>query len=178
MALVDHVGDVGCRLRFPLEHSNLVKDSENLIGVDGAERQIVIGVPPIVEMESAHHFLLKEPRNDLLDVLSLVVMTGIDQHHGLGPGLLCKEKCHTPIGDVRMIEGGLEWFVFEKQSLAGFQRAVNFSKGFLKIADSLANILSARIVGTIGEPGGDVSGAKGAGDCDAFEYVSESHPAN
>ena len=42
VALVDHIGDVGSGLRFPLEHFDFVEDSENLVGVDRTEGQVVV----------------------------------------------------------------------------------------------------------------------------------------
>ena len=43
-----------------------------------------------------------------------------DQNQGLRSGRSCEQKRHPPIGDVRVIEGGLEGFVFEQQPLSGF----------------------------------------------------------
>ena len=65
---------------------NLVEDAENLVGIDGAQSQIVVGVPAIVEMESADHLVMQQPGHDLLDVLRLIVMAGIHQNVGLRTG--------------------------------------------------------------------------------------------
>ena len=46
VALIDHVGDIGALSVFPLEIEDLVKNSEDLIRVNGAQGQIVIGVAP------------------------------------------------------------------------------------------------------------------------------------
>jgi len=88
VALVDHIGDVGSGLRFPLEHFDFVEDSENLVGIDRTEGQVVVRVTPVIEMKPSHHFLVEEPRDDLFDVLRLVVMSGIDKNKGLGTGFL------------------------------------------------------------------------------------------
>jgi hypothetical protein len=50
MALVDHEGNAGALLRAGVE--DLVKDAENLIGVDGAEGQVVVRILAVVEVES------------------------------------------------------------------------------------------------------------------------------
>ena len=65
---------------LPLEEADLVEDAEDLVRVDGAQRQVVVGVAAVVEVEAAQHVLAEQPRHDLLDVLRLVVMAGIHQH--------------------------------------------------------------------------------------------------
>ena len=92
MALIDHVSDVGCRPGFPLVEKNLVKNSEDLIRVDRAERQIVVSVTAIIKMESAEHVFRKQPGDDLLDILRLIMMTGINQHFCLWPGGAGKQQ--------------------------------------------------------------------------------------
>ena len=107
-------------VRFPLKHSDFVEDAENLIGIDGAEREVVIGVAAIVEMEAADHFLMKKPGDDLLDILRLVVMARVDEHQSLRAGMFREEQRHSPVCDIRVIEGGFEGLVFDEQALAGF----------------------------------------------------------
>ena len=69
MALINHVCDVGARSGLPLEIENLVEDAKDLIGVDRPHGQIVVGIPPIVEVEAAQHPLRQQPGDDLFDVL-------------------------------------------------------------------------------------------------------------
>ena len=118
--MIDHVGDVGDFVVLPFEHLDFVEDAEHLIGIDRAEGQVVVGVAAIVEVESAHHVVMKEPCDDLLDVLCLVVMSGIDEDERLRTGVFCEEVGHAPVGDVGVIEGGLKGFVFDEQALIGF----------------------------------------------------------
>src|SRR5580693_9259778 len=50
VALINHVGDIGVFASLPLVKKNLMKDPEDLVGVDGAKSEVVIGVAAIVEM--------------------------------------------------------------------------------------------------------------------------------
>ncbi len=64
-----------------------MEDAEDLVGVNGAEGEIVVGIASIVEVEAAQHAGVQQPRYNLLDVLRGVVMTGVDQHARLRAGL-------------------------------------------------------------------------------------------
>ncbi len=86
MALVHHVGDIGLVPGFPFEETDLVEDAEDLIRIDGAQGQIVVGKAAVVQMKAAQHAVIEEPGYDLLDVLGLVMMAGIHQDCGLRPG--------------------------------------------------------------------------------------------
>src|SRR5579872_543565 len=83
MTLIHHVRDIRTAASLPLEELNFVEDAKDLIRIDGTQRQIIVGITPIVEMEAAEHVFGEEPCNDLLDVLRGVVMSGIDQNFGL-----------------------------------------------------------------------------------------------
>jgi hypothetical protein len=47
------------------------------------------------------------------------VVAGVDQNAGLRAGLARKVGGHAPVGDVGVIEGGLEGLVFDEQALVG-----------------------------------------------------------
>ena len=94
-----------------------MENAEHLIRIDGAQRQIVVGVAAIVEMESAQHVLVEQPGHDLFDVLGLVVMPGVHQNDRLRAGIFGKQKRHAPVGNVGVIERGLKWLVFDQQAL-------------------------------------------------------------
>jgi hypothetical protein len=51
---------------------DLVKDPKNLMRIAGAESKIVVGVAPVVEVETAEPVLVEEPRDDRLDLLGVV----------------------------------------------------------------------------------------------------------
>ena len=55
-----------------------MEDAKYLVRIDGAEREVVVGVAAVVEVEAAEEAGVQEPRNDLLDVLGRVMMAGID----------------------------------------------------------------------------------------------------
>ena len=71
MALVDHVGDIDGSSCFPLVVSNFVKDTEDLVGIDRSQGKVVVGVAAVVEVESAEQIKMKQPCDDLLDILPL-----------------------------------------------------------------------------------------------------------
>ena len=96
VALVDHVGDLRHLAAVGGKEMDFVEDAEDLVGVDRAERQVVIGVFAVVEVEAAEHVLVEEPRHDLLDVDRVVVVAGVDEHLGARASLLGIEERHAP----------------------------------------------------------------------------------
>src|SRR6185437_1249960 len=54
VALVDHEGDVEA-LAFTLGGMNLMEDAEYLVRINGAKRQVVVGIASVVEMKSTQH---------------------------------------------------------------------------------------------------------------------------
>ncbi len=152
VTLVDDVGR-GRRVRMlPAIELDLVKDAEGLIWVDGTERQIVVGVAAVVEVQAAEHFLMLQPSENLLNVLRLIMVAGIDQHEGLRAGSAGEQQGHAPVGDVGVIEGRLEWFVFDQHALARSERFTSCSEALGEPADAMTDILRAWIVRSIGEP--------------------------
>ena len=117
VALIDHVGDVGARAGLVLEERDLVEDAEDLIRIDRPERQVIVGIAAIVEVEAAQHPLGEQPGHDLLDVLRQVVMPGVHQHPGLRAGGAGEQQRHAPVGDVGVIERRLERLVFDEHPL-------------------------------------------------------------
>ena len=85
VALVDHVGDSGAET-VGKAGMDLVEDAEDLVGVDGAEGQIVVGIAAVVEVEAAEQAGVKKPGDNLLDVLRGVVVAGVDEDAGLRAG--------------------------------------------------------------------------------------------
>src|SRR6202040_2360441 len=101
------VGEVGLLASPPLGEKDFVEDAEDLVGIDGAKSEVVIGVAAIVEMKTAEHVLGKKPGHDLFDVLRGVVMAGIDENFGLWAGMASEKQSHAPVGDVGMVESWL-----------------------------------------------------------------------
>jgi hypothetical protein len=97
--------------------------------------------------------MMQQPGHDLLDVLCLIVMTGIHQHVCLRTRGARQQKGHTPIGNVGVIKGGLEWLVLDQQALLRTQTGVHGFQRFLKPSDSVSNALGAGIIGTVRKPG-------------------------
>src|SRR5207253_1002640 len=69
----------------------------DLIRINGSHRQVVIGVAAVIEVKSSEHVFGKQPRNDLLNILRVVVMSRI--HQDFGPWASCprEEKSHSPV---------------------------------------------------------------------------------
>ena len=171
VGLVDHEGDIhGQAVGF--RGVELGEDAEDLVGVDGAKCQIVIGIAAIVEVESAEHVLVEEPGDDLLDVLCVVVVAGVDEDFGLGTGGFGKQESHAPVGNVCVVEGRLEGLVFDQEALGGSELGVGGGEAFGEPVDALADGLGAGVVGAVGHPEGDVAGAELAGDGDGVEEMS------
>ena len=155
-----------------------MEDAEDLVGIDGAEGQVVVGIAAVVEVEAAQHAGVQQPRHDLLDVLRMVVMAGIDQHASLRAGVAREVRGHAPVGDVGVIEGRLEGLVFDEQALVGREVVVSGAQRLFKPADALADALRAGIIGAVGQPKRDVARAERLADLDGIEHVIERLLAN
>ena len=72
-----------------------------------------------------------------------------------------------------MIEGGLEGLVFNEQLLAWGEMVVGAAQGVFKPADAFADALGAGVVGAVGEPEGEIAGAKFLRDFYRIENVGD-----
>src|SRR5258705_12839838 len=122
-------------------------------------------------MEAANHLMMQQPRDNLFDVLRLIMMTCVDKNERLRAGLLCKEIRHSPISDVRVIKSWFERFVFNEQPLPRPERLVNRLQALLEKTDSCADILRTRIIRTVGKPRRNIAAIKRVSDHNAFQYV-------
>src|SRR5215471_296366 len=78
---------------------------------------------------------------------------------------------HAPIGNVGVIERGLERFVFDQQSLLGPQIVVHGPKVLFEPPFSLPDIRSAWVIGSVGEPHRDIPALEVPADLDPFTHV-------
>ena len=127
MALINRVGDVRRLSGLPFMHMDLVKNS----GRSGKDRsepngQIVVGEAAVVEMKSANHFMVQQPGHYLLNILSLIVMTGVDQNQRLWSGILRQQESHAPVGNIRVIKGGLKACIRSAGRSLGAKMRMNF----------------------------------------------------
>src|SRR5271169_6821743 len=152
VALVNHVGHIRSLARFPLKIKNLVEDPEYLIRVDGAEGQVVICIAAVVKMKPAKHVIAQKPSHDLLNILPLVMMTGIHQNPGLRPRLFREQQGHAPVGDIRVIKRRFKRFVFDEHSLMGSELLVKFRKALFEPFSALTNVCRSRVVGAVCKP--------------------------
>src|SRR5215470_14160739 len=98
-------------------------------------------------------------------------MSRVDQDFSLrtrGPG---KMQRHAPIANVRVIERGLERFVFDQQSLLGPQIIVHVPEVLFEPPFSLPDIRSTWVIGSVGEPQRDIPAVEVPADLDRFTYV-------
>jgi hypothetical protein len=68
VALIDHEGNIEIRI-FGKAGVNLMEDAKDLVGIDGAEGEVVVGIAAIVEVEAAEEAGVEQPGDDLLDIL-------------------------------------------------------------------------------------------------------------
>src|SRR5260370_15424574 len=129
-------------------------------------------------MKPSNHFVLEEPRDDLLDVLRMIVMPGIHEYECLRPRGSCQEKGHAPIGDVGMVKRWLERLIFNEQPLARPERCVHFFQSFFKIANSTANALRPRIIRTVRKPRRDIPATQRFGNGHTIDNVVQGFPPN
>ena len=84
---------------------------------------------------------MEQPGDDLLDILGLIVMTGVHQNVSLWTRLARQQERHSPVGNVSVIERGLERLVLHQQTLFGIESGVDFFQCFLKPSNSVSNTL-------------------------------------
>src|SRR5580658_5846703 len=125
---------------------NFMKNTEDLIRIDGAESQIIVGIAAVIEVKSSHHLVMQEPSHNLLNILRLVVMASIDQNQRLRASCAREEQCHAPVSHIGVVEGRFKGFVFDQQTLFGVQAAVDFLERLFEPDNSLADALCSRIV--------------------------------
>src|SRR5580658_10526527 len=99
-----------------------MKDAEDLVGIDGAQGQVVVRVAAIVEVESAQQVCVQQPGDNLFNVLRGVVVAGVDQDAGLRSGCARQMGGHAPVGNIGVIESRLKGLVFDQQALVRSQR--------------------------------------------------------
>src|SRR6266487_3689517 len=71
VALIDHVRDVGLLPGFPLVIKNLMENSKHLVGIDGTDRKVIVGITAVVEMKSSEHLFREQPSHNLLNILRM-----------------------------------------------------------------------------------------------------------
>ena len=65
---------------------DFVENAENLIRIDRAEREVIIGVAAIIEVEATEHIFIEQPCDDLLDVLRKIMVPRVNEHLRAGTG--------------------------------------------------------------------------------------------
>src|SRR6266566_1218576 len=83
VALVDHERNALTLLVTYTQ--NFMKDPEHLVRIDRPQRQVVIGILPVVEMKSTQLSQPQQPRHNLFNVRPLIMMPRIHQHLRLRP---------------------------------------------------------------------------------------------
>ena len=152
VTLVDHVGDLRHPTAISGEEVDLVKNPENLIRIDRAESQIVVGVTAVVKVEAAQHVFVQEPGDDLLDVLGVVMVAGVDEDFRAWARLLRQQQRHPPVGDIGGVESGFERFVFDEHRLLRTQLGVECAQGFFETLFARTDAALAGIVRAVGKP--------------------------
>ena len=151
VTLVDHVGDLRHAAPIGGAEVDLGENAENLIRIDRATGRVVGGVAPVVEVKTAEHVLVEEPREDLFDILGVVMRAGIDEHLRARAGPSREEKPHAPVGDVGSVERVLERFVFDQHRLLRTELLVERTEGIFERLLTGANAALAGIVRAVGE---------------------------
>src|ERR1019366_4276694 len=168
VALVDHKGNI-LGNSLGVGGVNLMEDAENLIRIDGAEGEVVVGVRAVGEVKAAKQACVQQPGDNLLNVLRGVVVAGIDKDASLRTGKGGQMGGHAPVGDVGVIEGRFERLVFDQQALLRGQVIVAGAKSLLKPANAAADALGAGIIRAVGKPQRYVARIEALADLDAVQ---------
>src|SRR5438067_2008952 len=81
--------------------------------------------------------------------------------------------CSTPVSVIRLLERRLEALVLNQHPLVLAERCMRRRKDLLHPLDAFANTLRAGVVGTIGNPKGDVLVTQFAANLDGVQKVSQ-----
>ena len=178
MALVDHIGNVSPAARFPFEEGNLVENTENLVGINRSQCQIVIRIAAVIKMKTPQHVFAQQPGDDLFDILGLVVMARVNQDLGLRPRRTSQQQRHPPVRNVSVIKGRLEWLIFQQQALLRRKMSMTLPQAFLEALAPISHMGCARIIGTVRKPQRDVSATYLLANFDALEDMVQSGSPN
>src|SRR5579872_6831494 len=154
VALVDHERSAVHSLRVA---ENFMEDAEDLVGIDRAERQVIIGVTAVVEVEAAQLLLPQQPRNNLLDVLTRVVMPRIHQDNCLLAHMPAHGQRHAPVRQIRVVEGRFERLILQQHALVLAQTCMHGAQDLLHPVDPAADALRPGVVRSIGQPDGQIA---------------------
>ena len=166
------------RRRGPLGLDEFVVDAEQLEGVDGADHQIVVGVLAVVEVEAAEAPLVEQEGDDVLDVGAVGVVPHVDQHLGLGAELEAERVGDAPVGQIGVVEAGLEELVLDQHPGALGKRFVDRGQPLEKGLFAATNVVLTGVVGAVCKPQAEVVRAGRLHDLDALEQVLQSLPAD
>ena len=157
---------------------DLAHDPEELERVDRADDQVVVRVLPVVEVEAAEQALGEQERDDLLDVRSLRVMAGVDEHLRLRAEPAADQRGRAPVGEVGAVEAGLEELVLDEERHPLGQRRVELLERLRQPRVPRREVVLAGVVRPVGEPEADRRRPDLARDLDALAAVLERLRAN
>ncbi len=98
-------------------------------------------------------------------------MAGIHEYLGLRTGGLRQHQRHAPIGDIGVIEGGLEGLILDQHALSAGQGGVGLLQAFGEPAAAMAHVLRAGVIGAVGKPEGQIAAAQLLLDLHAIQNV-------
>jgi hypothetical protein len=131
---------------------DFVENAEDLVRIDRAQREIIVGIAAVVEVEAAQHVLVEQPCDDLLDVLRRVMVAGVDQHLRTRAGFLGEQQRHAPVGDVGRVERRLKRLVFDEHRLLRAEVPVQRAQRFLKRPLAAADAALAGVIRSVCKP--------------------------
>ena len=118
-------------------------------GIGGADDQVVVGVEPGVEVERPEPAEPQQLRNDELDVGARCMVTGVEADDGAFAERGAVDERRAPVGDVGVVERGLEELVLEHQPLVVTQPCVDGGQCFGQPLLSSTDVVLTRIVGSV-----------------------------
>src|ERR1700728_1046604 len=95
------------------------------------------------------------------------MMPGVNQDFCLRAGGAREKQRHAPIGDVGMVESGLERLVLEQKALPRGQGDMRLLQPGAEPLLALSNICRARVVGAVAKPQGIVPAVQTPSNLDA-----------
>ena len=80
------------------------------------------------------------------------MVPGVDEHLSLIAKFQTHRVSAAPVRQISVIEGRLEELVLDQHAAAGGQLLVRLRQALLEIPLSPADVILARVVGTVGQP--------------------------
>ena len=170
VALVQHEVHTGVFVQRS-HGDDFVHDAEKLERIGGTDHEVVVRVEAGVEIKGPEPSDAQELGNNELDVGAWGVVSGVQNHHGVGAKCLAVHQRGTPVGNIGVVKRGLEELVFQDDALALAEVGIDLLEGVGEAVLAGADGILPGVVGAVGQPDFQVGGPRLVHDVNALAVV-------